>query len=352
MTPRRLAPADGASLSLLTDAQRAFAAEETRRAAVPGDLTFRWDDLHVEGADDSLPAPVTLRWEPADAAVRVTVEEKDGAGFVPVRDFDARGGEAGVWNLKTGTEYRWRVTCGTADSGWGGFSTADEAPRWIRLEGNSNVRDIGGWKTADGRRIRQGLVYRCGEFDTHMQLEPEGERRLVEELGIRTDLELRGADGQGGVLTEAEMRSENGRPVLDRFGIEWIYRPIRPYDAIFAPGTLRDNLAGCFGVLADETKYPLCFHCWGGADRGGTVALLLEAVLGVPERDLILDYEYTSLSIWGLRTRNYEPFANMMRILRGYGPADMPFSAKAEAYLREIGVTQKTLDRLRRNLLA
>ena len=348
MRIRLTSPEDGAVLSLLTDAQRAFAAQEERRRTVDGDLTFRWDDLHRDGADDSVPAPVRLAWTPEIDAGTLIVEE-DGA---VVRREAVRGGEALVWNLKTGTRYRWCVESAGARSEWRGFGTADEAPRWILLEGNSNVRDLGGWKTAEGRRIKQGLIYRCGEFDTHMNLTPEGARRLTEELGIRTDLELRGADGQGGVLTEAEMRSENGRPVLDKFGIEWIYLPVRPYDTIFTPGLLRDNYARCFEVLADASKYPLCFHCWGGADRGGTLALLAQAVLGVEKEDLILDYEYTTLSIWGVRTRNYEPFANMMRGLEVYGTPGAPFSEKVSAFLRDIGVSQATLDRLRRNLLA
>ena len=351
MTIRLTAPENGAVCSLTTEAQRAFAAGEERRRLVPGDLTFRWDDLHQEGADDSIPAPVRMRWAPAVAAGTLTVEERTGEGYIPVRRETVRGDTAPVWNLKTGTRYRWRVESEGESSGWSSFETADEAPRWILLEGNSNVRDLGGWKTEDGRHIRQGLIYRCGEFDTHMNLTAEGERRLTRELGIRTDLELRGADGQGGILTEAEMRSENGRPVLDKFGIEWIYLPVRPYDTIFTPGLLRDNYAACFEVLADESKYPLCFHCWGGADRGGTLALLAQAVLGVAKDDLVLDYEYTSLSIWGLRTRNYEPFANMMRGLEACGAPDAPFSERVSVWLRDIGVKQETLDRLRRNLL-
>ena len=347
MRIRLTSPEDGAVCSLLTGAQRAFAAQEERRSTVNGDLTYRWDDLHVEGSDDSVPEPVRLSWTPALDAGTLIVEE-DGA---VVRREAVRGGEARVWNLKTGTRYRWCVESAGERSEWRSFGTADEAPRWILLEGNSNVRDLGGWRTVEGRRIKQGLIYRCGEFDTHMNLAPEGARRLTEELGIRTDLELRGADGQGNVLTETEMRSENGRPVLDRYGIEWIYLPVRPYDTIFTPGLLRDNYARCFEVLADETKYPLCFHCWGGADRGGTLALLAQAVLGVSRDDLILDYEYTTLSIWGVRTRNYEPFANMMRGLEACGAPDAPFSEKVSAFLRSIGVKQATLDRLRRNLL-
>ena len=36
--------------------------------------------------------------------------------------------------------------------------------RLIGLEGQPNFRDLGGYKTYDGERVRTGLVYRSGEL--------------------------------------------------------------------------------------------------------------------------------------------------------------------------------------------
>ena len=38
--------------------------------------------------------------------------------------------------------------------------TAD-LPIAIPLENSSNLRDLGGWPTQDGRRVRTGIIYRA-----------------------------------------------------------------------------------------------------------------------------------------------------------------------------------------------
>ena len=55
-------------------------------------------------------------------------------------------------------------------------------------------------------------------------------------------------------------------------------------------------LAKIFDILAQETSYPLYFHCIHGADRTGTLAVLIEGLLGVSEEDIVKDYELTSFN--------------------------------------------------------
>jgi protein-tyrosine phosphatase len=125
--------------------------------------------------------------------------------------------------------------------------------------------------------------------------------------------------------------------------------PVRAY-AEFLEDVHKPVTKAVFDLLADETAYPLYYHCWGGADRTGTIAYLLEALLGVPEDDLILDYELTSLSIWGNRERNSSLFSAFEEQLRTYDEDGTPQS-RAEAYLLSCGVTPETIEKLRNNLL-
>ncbi|MBQ7651025.1 MAG: tyrosine-protein phosphatase, partial [Victivallales bacterium] len=46
-----------------------------------------------------------------------------------------------------------------------------------------------------------------------------------------------------------------------------------------------------FTLMLDEANYPIVFHCIGGTDRTGTMATLLNALLGVNENELCRDYE-------------------------------------------------------------
>ena len=64
------------------------------------------------------------------------------------------------------------------------------------------------------------------------------------------------------------------------------------------------SLRDIFAVLSDESNYPVYFHCNAGADRTGTLAFLIEGLLGVSYADTIRDFELTSFSKFGERLRS------------------------------------------------
>jgi len=345
-------PVSGEVVSLLTKTQADYIANEAYRAQIPGGESFEWDKIRRQGEDFTQPEPVIFRWEGfngnAVLELSKTADFTDiarvaGLPDIPanhVRHIGVQNGEAAVSNLEAGQVYFWRIRSGNLVSAVETFSTSDEVPRWIHLDGCSNVRDLGGWKTIDGRRIRQGYLYRTGEFDTHMNLTAEGIDTALHTLGIRTDLDQRG---------EAVGKVIDG--VLEPYRVRRVLLPMQGYDFIFEDSVYRKNLAHGFRLITNPASWPLCFHCWGGADRGGTLALLVEGVLGVPREQLVLDYELTSLSIWGVRTRNYEPFDNMMKRLDGFSSPDLPIRDNIEAFLVSIGVPKEEIDRLRNALL-
>ena len=105
---------------------------------------------------------------------------------------------------------------------------------------------------------------------------------------------------------QKELENINSSPV-ERFGGNWIISSQVGYTSVFSESGV-NGIRTFFETLADKSMYPLYGHCWGGADRAGTLFFLLENLLGVPYKDAILDYELTSLSIWRTRTRNYKEF--------------------------------------------
>ena len=319
-----LTPQNDAVLPLSTDAQNEFRCRSHELTS-----TGKIDWMHLEKKsgtpDGSLPRPIVFTWEGDDAGVLELSETQD---FARARRFQGENGTCTVYNCKVAARYWWRV----GDSEVRSFTTEDMAPRWIKVDGNTNVRDAGGWKTEDGRRVKQGLLYRGGEMNTHVFITEAGIRTMVDELGIRTDLDLRGE--AVGVHTESPL------------GVEYVLLPFAAYDD-FAADPI--HLKEVFELLADESKYPLYYHCWGGADRTGTLAFMLGAILGVPEDDLYLDYEFTSLSIWrGIRCRSGE---GMQGLVQGIEPYGSHVKERAEGFLRAHGVTDEVMDKIRRILL-
>lgn len=90
------------------------------------------------------------------------------------------------------------------------------------------------------------------------------------------------------------------------------------------------------------------FHCAKGADRTGTLAFLLEGLLGVKESDIAKDYELTSF--FELRARNGSDY-------RGLADAvDKKLSgstlcAKCEDYFLRHGATMDQIEEFRTIML-
>ena len=249
------------------------------------------------------------------------------------------------------------------------------AERRIPFEGVTNFRDLGGYRTGDGERIRWGAWFRADALHglTRRDLAD------FETLGVRSVFDLRG---------EAE-RAERPDP-FPAVAVPLITR--RPSEEIGGvPGApvwlsgsdgeqlLRDVYGGMlatagpllgqlFSALADPAQLPTVFHCHGGKDRTGLVAALLLELAGVPRPVVLDDYELTS------RYRRREQQADSFEGLIAAGLA--PEAALAvlgtprwamQQALEEMDATHggvvgfltgpgamdaDTLDRLRTNLLA
>ena len=322
MMIKLLQPADGAVVSLQTAAQIAFA-ENSRDYAAP---EFDWRNLtHTSDPDCSFPAPVVFAWQ-ADGEAQLQISRTE--DFASLVRFVTAENTTEVYNLEIGRTYFWRVVCGEEISAVQCFATEDRAPRWINIDGTTNVRDIGGWKTIDGKRIRQGLLYRGSEMDIHKEITEAGICELRDFLGVKTDLDVRGE----------VVGKRFDSPLGARVAFKLV--PIRAYDEYF---TETAPYPVIFGLLADRANYPIYFHCWGGADRTGSLACMIEALCGVSEADQDLDYELTSLSVWGKRSRMGEGWVLFTDELKKLGETRR---AQARAFLRRAGVSDETMDRI------
>ena len=334
-TIRLLSPRSGAEISLHTPIQRRFIRDEKRRADLDEQYIFKGDDMCLCDVEQSFPKPVPFLWEADGEAV---VEVSRDPAFQKVEFSETGKNGAELVNFMIGTRYYWRVRQGTEVSPTRSFVTKNETPRLIAVDGNSNFRDLGGWTTEDGGVLRQGLLYRCSEFDDHIFITEKGARTLTEQLGIRTEIDLRF------VALDDYVR------VLKPYGIRSHFFWFQSYFYDLLDCQRRKTVADAFHIICDPSNYPLCFHCMCGADRAGTLAILIEAACGVPMEQIILDYEFTSLSIWNIRSRNYYDFKELIRELGGYAPGK-PFSEAVRTFLRSIGVSEAELVRLRRALV-
>lgn len=168
-----------------------------------------------------------------------------------------------------------------ASGGKAGILKPLDALRWIRTSSGAtawNVRDLGGWP-CDGGTVKYGLLFRGGK------LAAADRAVLVGELGIQHDLDLRGREG-GGPGDEPEMTaSPLGSDV-------WYTRTQQFAWYSLTPVATWQTYLRCV-IDAVTHREPVYFHCTAGADRTGTLACVLEGILGMNQSDIDKDYELT-----------------------------------------------------------
>ena len=268
---------------------------------------------------------------------KILVSENENFTSSKVYTLKTGGTEVDVYHLKTGTKYYYRVELtlsnGSVTSASGTFQTAD-TPRFLLIEGVYNVRDIGGWKTADGKAIRQGLLYRGTELDGAVSpscsITQNGVNTMLATLGIRMDMDLRYAAD-----------NVNGTDALGA-GVTHRYYGASMYMGVFEEEG-KAAMRAVFADLADVNNYPVYLHCTQGLDRAGTVCYVLEALLGVEEADLMKDYQLSALhykALWAMD--QMETFVAHFKTLEG-----ATMQEKAETYLLSIGVTPEEIQSIR-----
>ena len=144
--------------------------------------------------------PVSLRLsvkEGSAISYKIELATNDSFANAQVYYLESSSGVFDFKHLYANTTYYYRVTVYTrqgTDTATGQFKTAD-TPRILSIDGLSNVRDIGNWRTDSGKRIKQGLLIRGTEMDGAVEsvyyLTNAGLVDMLEIFGIKTDIDLR-----------------------------------------------------------------------------------------------------------------------------------------------------------------
>ena len=158
-----------------------------------------------------------------------------------------------------------------------------DALRWIRTRDGSaeawNVRDLGGW-ACDGGTVKYGLLIRGGRISA------ADRAALVGQLGVQHEIDLRGREGRdpsdGEVATESPLGSDVRFTIADK-AASYSLTPVATWQLYLR----------CV-IDAVTHREPVYFHCTAGADRTGTLACVLEGLLGMSQSNIDKDYELTT----------------------------------------------------------
>lgn len=306
-----------------------------------------------------LPPTVPVSWEAPAEYGPLTLNLSDGEWAYDI-SLPAGTTSYELSNLVPGRDYSYTVKREDTGAvvGLGSFSTVGLVHQVFFHSKVRNARDLGGWSTTSGKKVKYRKLFRGGEI-TSSYLNNKGIQEMLNE-GIRAEIDLREAK---------DLSSSKSRLGDD----------IAFYNADLSKGyggMLRDfagKVASTFQftVKCLRENKPVYFHCSIGRDRTGTMAALYLGLLGVSESDISKEYEllFFSPADWSLnggktefdysRTKQYGLRYACDTIWQLGGKAlgvsdtnyEVSFARRAEAYLLANGVSQQDIDDFRSLML-
>ena len=153
------------------------------------------------------------------------------------------------------------------------------------ISGAANFRDMGGYKTADGRYVKWGTLYRSSTLEA---LTP-ADLAYVSTIPLVSVVDFRPAS-DGGVDKLPESTVYYNYPII--MGAEASYGSF--YEAAVKAPNYIEQYRKMFALLQNEDNAPLLIHCIYGKDRTGVGAALILFALGVDTETIMTDYLLTN----------------------------------------------------------
>jgi protein tyrosine/serine phosphatase len=190
-------------------------------------------------------------------------------------------------------------------------------PKQISLTGQSlgiksvpNLRDLGGYKTGDGRIVAAGLVYRSNQLSgvSRDDMKMLANLKLKSAYDLRTEDERKKrpgelprevnyvwldvlADSPQAGPAQLEKLMEDPKAANAELGGGKVEEGFKEsYREFVSLPSAKLEFRKLFVSLADPKQLPALFHCTTGKDRTGWAAASLLTLLGVPKDKVMEDY--------------------------------------------------------------
>ena len=263
------------------------------------------------------PAPVTVTWTQSVSTSNATLavyydQAHTSEEVMAVPQISST--TADIYNLIPGKTYYWVLKNGNSTVASGSFDTEGRR-RMVGIGQKSNYgqnyanncRDLGGQVTTSGKTLKYGRMYRGSNMDNTTS---DQKKYLLEKMKIRLDVDLRtsGYGGNGNSLNNALGNNSSG-VTMSNITVGDYNTYVGHTQEEYSGGsdlTNRNKMGPTLMRImnAIHNGVNVYIHCMVGADRTGGTCLYLESLLGVPPERCDMDFEMTSFSCVGSRTRN------------------------------------------------
>jgi protein-tyrosine phosphatase len=241
--------------------------------------------------------------------------------------------------------------------------------RDLGLASDPNLRDAGGYRTADGQWVRMGAVYRSQALSLS-----SSDLAVVDTLGITDDYDLRTTAeiAQSPDVVPAGATYTNLNVMADISIAPTLTSPASAaqYMQEIEQDFVTDSTARAgFGQLLTgiaESKGAVVYHCTAGKDRTGWASAVLLTLLGVPEQTVMQDYllsntyYYDSASVQAMlkampaaEAAVYAPLLEVQAsyLQAGFAQVKASYGSMYDYAVHGLGVSPQTIAKLRAKLL-
>ena len=179
--------------------------------------------------------------------------------------------------------------------------------RKLPFTGAHNFRDLGGYKTEDGRTVKWGKIYRS---DNLHSLTDE-DLKYMKRLNIKSVVDFRSVEERENEpdrlnpdMTQVLLPIKFQPKELDDDSIKNLMKDLtfgdldssnllRDFNIVIVE-EFTDEYKNFFRHIIENNAEPLVFHCTAGKDRAGFASAMILTILGVPREKVIEDYLLTN----------------------------------------------------------
>ena len=188
----------------------------------------------------------------------------------------------------------------------------------IGLYDVQNARDLGGYKTIDGRTVKTGLLIRSGRLsnaskeDIHIlkdlyHLNAVVDFRIIRERIDSPDVKIDGVtyytlplvDDKSPMVGGVHKRSANNQNPLSYFidVIKQGHGKSDMYVKLFKSERFQKGMTSFFQILLNsDGEHSILWHCAAGKDRAGSAAALTLLALGVDKETVLTDFDLSNIA--------------------------------------------------------
>ena len=207
--------------------------------------------------------------------------------------------------------------------------------QFLSVKGVVNARDLGGYKTADGRVIKNGMLI-CGASlatATDADLKLLADLHVVKVIDFRTDFEKKGKEnrtlpGADYICLPLQPVDEGDTPkemtkhksfdiskliMIAAFNEKAKTIAKEMYSLMVIRPECQQQFAAFLREVIDTPEGAIYFHCMQGKDRTGLAAAYLLSALGVDRDTVIADFDKTNL----VYARDVRKFSRRVKFFGG-----------------------------------